>query len=118
MNKQTIITAQLALVAFVSCSDEEEPIREQQTEQTVIFFMPWSTNMTPYFEQNIADFETAITGGLLKNERIIVCISSTTSRANMIELRQEAGRCIRDALMFYSHPDFTQRESITRCSTT
>jgi len=48
MNKKSIITALLALVVFVSCSDEEEPIREQQTEQTVIFFMPWSTNMTPY----------------------------------------------------------------------
>ena len=78
MNKKTIITALLALVVFVSCSDEEKPIQEQQTEQTVIFFMPWSTNMMPYFEQNIADFETAIAGGLLKNERVIICISSTT----------------------------------------
>ena len=50
--------------------------------------MPWSTNMTPYFEQNIADLETAIKGELLKNERIIVCISSTKSRANVIELRR------------------------------
>jgi hypothetical protein len=106
MNKQAIITAfptflrpcrwqalrdyrrlpiafLLALVVFVSCSDEEEPIWEQLTEQTVIFFMPWSTNMTPYFEQNIADFETAIAGGLLKNERVIVCISSTTSKQRL-----------------------------------
>ena len=73
--------------------------------------MPWSTNMTPYFEQNIADFKTAIKGGLLKNERVIVCISSTKSRANVIELRQEQG--VRDTLMFYSQPDFTQRENIT-----
>ena len=69
--------------------------------------------MTPYFEQNIADFETAIKGGLLKNERVIVCISSTTGRANVIELRQEQNRCVRDTLMFYSQPDFTQRENIT-----
>ena len=41
--------------------------------------MSWSTNMTPYFEQNITDFETAIKGELLKNERVIVCISSTKS---------------------------------------
>jgi len=113
MNKKSIITALLALVVFVSCSDEEEPIREQQTEQTVIFFMPWSTNMTPYFEQNIADFETAIAGGLLKNERIIICISSTTNRANVIELRQEEGRCIRDTLGGYDHPDFTLAQNIT-----
>lgn len=113
MNKKTIITALLALVILVSCSDNEEPSLEQQTEQTVIFFMPWSTNMTPYFEQNIADFETAIAGGLLKNERIIICISSTTNRANVIELRQEEDRCIRDTLMFYSHPDFTLAQNVT-----
>ena len=113
MHKQTIITALLTLVTLVSCRDDEGLIWEQQTEHTVIFFMPWSTNLTPYFEQNIADFETAISGGLLKNERVIICISSTKSLANVIELRQEEGRCIRDTLMFYSHPDFTQREDIT-----
>ena len=102
MNKITIITALITLFILVSCSDDEEPIREQPTEQTVIFFIPWSTNMAPYFEQNIADFEIAIKGGLLKNERVIVCISSTTSRANVIELKQEQGQCIRDTLMFYS----------------
>ena len=31
----------------------------------------------------------------------------------MIELKQEQGQCIRDTLMFYSQPDFTQRENIT-----
>ena len=102
----------LATFMLTSCHDDDEPI-DEPTEQTVIFFMPWSTNMTPYFEQNIVDFETAIKGGLLKNERVIVCISSTTSRANVIELRQEQNRCVRDALMFYNQPDFTQCEDIT-----
>ena len=103
----------LATFMLTSCHDDDEPI-DEPTEQTVIFFMPWSTNMTPYFEQNIVDFETAIKGGLLKNERVIVCISSTTSRANVIELRQEQNRCVRDTLMFYNQPDFTQRENISR----
>ena len=105
-----LLTLLLASCLFTSCHDDDELI-DEPTEQTVIFFMPWSTNMTPYFEQNIADFETAIKGGLLKNERVIVIISSTKSRANVIELRQEQG--VRDTLMFYSQPDFTQRENIT-----
>ena len=105
-----LLTLLLASCLFTSCHDDDELI-DEPTEQTVIFFMPWSTNMTPYFEQNIADFETAIKGGLLKNERVIVVISSTKSRANVIELRQEQG--VRDTLMFYSQPDFTQRENIT-----
>ena len=106
-----LLTLLLASCLFTSCHDDDELI-DEPTEQTVIFFMPWSTNMTPYFEQNIADFETAIKGGLLKNERVIVIISSTKSRANVIELRQEQG--VRDTLMFYSQPDFTQRENISR----
>ena len=105
-----LLTLLLASCLFTSCLDDDELI-DEPTEQTVIFFMPWSTNMTPYFEQNIADFETAIKGGLLKNERVIVIISSTKNRANVIELRQEQG--VRDTLMFYSQPDFTQRENIT-----
>ena len=105
-----LLTLLLASCLFTSCHDDDELI-DEPTEQTVIFFMPWSTNMTPYFEQNIADFETAIKGGLLKNERVIVVISSTKSRANVIELKQEQG--VRDTLMFYSQPDFTQRENIT-----
>ena len=108
----------LALMAsgtlmLTSCHDDEDWRVDDATEQTVIFFMPWSTNMTPYFEQNIADFETAIKNGLLRNERVIVCISSTTQRANVIELQQKQGRCFRDTLLFYSQPDFTQRENIT-----
>ena len=106
------VTILLATFLLTACHDDNEPTSDP-TEQTAIFFMPWSTNMTPYFEQNIADFETAIKGGLLKNERVIVCISSTTGRANVIELRQEQNRCVRDTLMFYSQPDFTQRENIT-----
>ena len=35
MNKKTIITALITLFILVSCSDDEEPIREQPTEQTV-----------------------------------------------------------------------------------
>ena len=75
-NRGFLLTITMLLVAFMltACSDDDEPKLDEPTEQTVIFFMPWSTNMTPYFEQNIADFEIAIKGGLLKNERVIVCI--------------------------------------------
>ena len=67
------VTILLATFLLTACHDDNEPTSDP-TEQTAIFFMPWSTNMTPYFEQN---------------------------------------RCVRDTLMFYSQPDFTQRENIT-----
>lgn len=117
MNKKTFFAAFFTIITFTSCSDDEELFVEQPTTQTVIFFMPWSTNMTPYFEQNIVDFETAISSGLLMNERVIICIASTTSRTNIIELRQEQGHCVRDTLGSYEHLDFTKREKITQVLT-
>ena len=55
-----LLTILSAIFMLTACHDDEDTPIEEATEQTVIFFMPWSTNMTPYFEQNIADFETAI----------------------------------------------------------
>ena len=65
----------LATFMLTSCHDDNEPTSDP-TEQTVIFFMPWSTNMTPYFEQNIADFETAIRGGLLEDQVTVLATAS------------------------------------------
>ena len=47
------VTILLATFLLTACHDDNEPTSDP-TEQTVIFFMPWSTNMTPYFEQNIS----------------------------------------------------------------
>ncbi len=80
-------------------------------------FMPWSTNMTTYFEQNIIDMETAISSGILKNERFIVCMSSTPDIAHVIELRAARGRCVRDTLFQYDAPRFTRQEDISRLLT-
>ena len=69
------VTILLATFLLTACHDDNEPTSDP-TEQTVIFFMPWSTNMTPYFEQNIADFETAIKGGLLEDQVTVLATAS------------------------------------------
>ena len=57
-----LLTLLLVSCLFTSCHDDDELI-DEPTEQTVIFFMPWSTNMTPYFKQNIAQHENPIENG-------------------------------------------------------
>lgn len=42
---------------MISCSSEEEiVVPKEENEQTVIMFFPWSSNLLPYFQQNIKDF--------------------------------------------------------------
>ena len=46
-----------SLTIMISCSSEEEfVVPKEENEQTVIMFFPWSSNLLPYFQQNIKDF--------------------------------------------------------------
>ena len=58
-----LLTILSAIFMLTACHDDEDTPIEEATEQTVIFFMPWSTNMTPYFKQNIAQHENPIENG-------------------------------------------------------
>lgn len=41
---------------LMSCSDSDEPIPEEiRNEKTLLMYMPWSSNLTSYFYQNIKD---------------------------------------------------------------
>lgn len=104
----------LCIWCFCGCNDDEDVFAVHPSEQTVIIFMPWSTDMVTYFERNIADFETAVANGLLENERVIICMSSTPYRANIIELKLSKGKCICDTVGGYDMPDFTQCNNITQ----
>ena len=43
-----------SLTIVISCSSEEEiVVPKEENEQTVIMFFPWSSNLLPYFQQNI-----------------------------------------------------------------
>jgi len=50
-----------SLTIVISCSSEEEiVVPKEENEQTVIMFFPWSSNLLPYFQQNIKDFSKSI----------------------------------------------------------
>ena len=44
-------------LAFTSCEQEDWPVK---TDQTVLMYLPWSSNLKSYFETNISDFESVV----------------------------------------------------------
>ena len=94
---------------LLSChKNDDEP--DRINTQTVIFFFPYSADMTSYFKRNISDIEAAVLNGAFRSERLIVCISSTKDRADVIELRDNK----RDTLFHYDNPDFTTSADISQ----
>lgn len=102
-------------VLLLSCHEHLCELPEPHgSRQTVILFMPWSTNMKDLFDENIADFEKAIGEGILQDDRVMVCIATSVDRACIIELRLENGKSVRDTLQTIDHPYFTNSSQITR----
>lgn len=72
----------VGLTHFLSCQNDEawsntEPVETQpaNTEQTLLIYMPWCSELVPYFENNIKDMEKAVATGFLENQRIVVFFS-------------------------------------------
>ncbi len=105
----------IAVFALLSCSEEEviKPEMPRQNDQTLFMYMPWSSNLTSYFHNNIADFEKAIGQGILSNERVIVFFSTSPTEATMFELLYENGQCLRDTLKNFTNPPVTSAEGIS-----
>jgi len=99
-------------VFFVACHEDYTPT-PHIARQTVMVFMPWSTNLEAFFEENIDDLEKAITEGVLTDERVVVCIATDAVTAMYVELRQENGKAVRDTLKTISHPDYTHSSNLT-----
>ncbi len=99
-------------VVIVSCT-KDEPLVLQETDHVLFVYMPWSSNLTSYFQQNIVDFETAIKRDVLKDNRIIVFLMHSPYEATLFELKFSEGDCIRETLKEYVNPDITIADWIT-----
>ncbi len=108
--KKLIVILSFVVACSVSCRKDIGPV---VANQTLLLYMPWSTNLTSYFMQNIKDFETVLKGNILKNNRILVFLSSSATEATMFELKYERGRNVRTTLKEYTSPAFTTAEGIT-----
>lgn len=101
----------LAIIATIACrKDTFEPARD--TEKTLFVYMPWSTNLTSYFEDNILDLERAIEGRGLHNERILVFFSSSPERAELFEIACVGGKCVRSVLKEYEEVPYTSIDGL------
>ena len=80
--KKTILLLLTIITIFSSC-EQKKP----DPTNTIFFFFPWSTNLTHYFENNIANFEYGITHKDLEKNRVVVFISKTESTAYMYEIK-------------------------------
>lgn len=86
MRIKKILPFILLVFLFISCEKEDFEI-ETNNQRTVFMYLPWSTNLTSYFYNNISDMEEAIQEKGLENERIIVFLSTSPSESEMFKIK-------------------------------
>ena len=112
--RKLILFALILSLGLVSCKgDDPIPVTPSKAEHTLFMYMPWSTNLLSDFRRNIEDFETALNSNLLRNNRLIVFLSSSSTKAAMFELKYEKGILVRDTLKEYPNPVLTTETGIT-----
>ncbi len=108
IGKMLSLIVGLICVLASSCGkdcDEDTPVYDG----TIIFFFPYSPGVTSYLKRNVNDIEAALQQGAFANERLMVCIASSDSCADIIEIKENG----RDTLLSYSDPDFSTSADIT-----
>ena len=91
-NKLYLLTGfLLTALLMVSCAVKElDEISDKEDltkrNHTLIVFMPWSSNLLPYFQQNINDIAKAIKDNQLIDSRVIVIQSISPTETVMTEL--------------------------------
>ena len=83
--------------------DPTDPVVRSNNEQTVFMYLPWSNNLTSFFYQNIADLKSIIGNNILKNERVIVFICTSATKATLSELVYENGKSVQKTLKNYDY---------------
>jgi len=97
-----------------SCSkDDDVPTPEDTTEQTILMYLPWGSNLLDYFQTNIEDMEKAMAQNPPQNTRVLVYLNTTPTQASLFELKYENGENTRTAIKSYSNHPFTTAAGIT-----
>lgn len=112
--KHLICNLLLATSLLLSaCTSDDPAPMPGETEHTVLMYLPWGSNLLPYFKKNIRDFESVIAKNVLRNERVVVFLSETPTEAVMFELKYSKNGTVRDTLREYRNPAFTTAAGIT-----
>lgn len=111
--KHHILILLITSFTMFSCEKEDKIYLPPDTEQTVLMYMPWSSDLTFDFYNNISDLEKALEKNILKNERVLVFFSTSPTEATLFEITYKKGKCIRNTLKQYLNPAFTTAQGIT-----
>ena len=98
---------------FLLSSCEKEEFEPEFNQRTIFMYLPWSTNLTSYFYNNISDMEEAMKEKGAQGERVIVFLSTSSSEAQMFEITLDNGSCKRSVLKEYQEPLFTTISGLT-----
>ncbi len=98
--KVSIIFLLGGILLFSSCEKEENQ-KIEANRKTLFMYLPWSSNLTNYFYNNISDLEKCITKIGLNNEKVIVFIStgSAAGAASLFAFPCTENRFSRNALV-------------------
>lgn len=107
-----MLCATVLCLSFVSCEKDDDGGSEETNERTLFMYMPWSSNLTANFRQNIADMEECISGNGLNNEKVVVFLATSSSKAEMFEICLDNGKCERKTLKEYVNPACTTAAGI------
>lgn len=111
-----VVLAVALCMAVASCSDDDEPETPERpsvpVERTLLMYLPWSTNLTSFFYNNISDMEQAIASEGLADERVLVFMCTTATEATLFELVPGSSGCSRVTLKEYTSPAYTTAEGI------
>jgi hypothetical protein len=78
MRRQKLfIIFSIIVITLTGC----EPRIKIEPQRTLLFFFPWSTNLTHYFENNVRCFEKSLSQKDLQENSVFVFISNTDSTA-------------------------------------
>ena len=78
---------------FLFSCEEDEPDIVTTSRKTLFMYLPWSSNLTTNFYTNISDMEECIKKRGLKNEKVVVFMSSSSTEASMFEIVYRNGKC-------------------------
>lgn len=98
-----------ALLLATGCDKHDEL---PKGEQTLLMYLPWSGNLTTFFETNIEDMKQTVRTGLPKGCRVLVFFMESPASGRLFELVPAGGRVTERTLAEYTDPPFTTAEGI------
>lgn len=98
----------LTAIAFSACTDDDTQTVENTNVQTILVYMPWTGSETSnglyrYFRENLDSIEHAIIKQKgMKNYRLLVYLSSSTTEASLYEVIYANQTCTHQVIKNYS----------------